>query len=84
MPSIRFSERSRCVNGHGWTILPLAPIHEDIMARRLAGAALIDPVPVRRLILSYPADRPVSRLARFAGEILSYLSEHVLSLPRSY
>jgi len=58
-------------HGHGWTILPLAPIHEDIEARRLTGAALIDPLPVRRLVLSYPADRPVSRLARFAGKAVS-------------
>ncbi len=57
--------------GHGWTILPLAPIHDDIVARRLTAAALIDPVPMRRLVLSYPADRPVSRLARFAGETIT-------------
>ena len=57
--------------GHGWTILPLAPIHDDIVARRLTAAALIDPVPTRRLVLSYPADRPVSRLARFAGETIT-------------
>jgi LysR family transcriptional regulator, nitrogen assimilation regulatory protein len=64
--------------GHGWTILPLAPIHDDIVARRLTAAALIDPVPVRRLMLSYPADRPVSRLARFAGEtITSIVSDQV-------
>jgi LysR family transcriptional regulator, nitrogen assimilation regulatory protein len=64
--------------GHGWTILPLAPIHDDIVARRLTAAALIDPVPMRRLMLSYPADRPVSRLARFAGEtITSIVSDQV-------
>jgi LysR family transcriptional regulator, nitrogen assimilation regulatory protein len=64
--------------GHGWTILPLAPIHDDIVARRLTAAALIDPVPTRRLMLSYPADRPVSRLARFAGEtITSIVSDQV-------
>jgi DNA-binding transcriptional LysR family regulator len=57
--------------GHGWTILPLAPIHDDIAAHRLTAAPLIDPVPVRRLVLSYPADRPVSRLARFAGETIT-------------
>lgn len=56
--------------GHGWTILPLAPIHEDIAAGRLTGAPLTDPAPVRRLVLSYPADRPASRLARFAGEAM--------------
>lgn len=57
-------------HGHGWTILPLAPIHEDVMSRRLAGAPLIAPVPVRRLVLSFPADRPVSRLARFAAGMI--------------
>jgi DNA-binding transcriptional LysR family regulator len=58
-------------HGHGWTILPLAPIHDDIAAGRLTAAPLIDPVPVRRLVLSYPADRPAPRLARFAGEAIS-------------
>ncbi|GGF30130.1 LysR family transcriptional regulator [Aliidongia dinghuensis] len=57
-------------HGHGWTVLPLAPIHDNIAAGRLTGAPLIDPVPVRRLVLSYPADRPVPRLARFAGEAI--------------
>lgn len=57
-------------NGHGWTILPLAPIHADIGAGVLTAAPLIDPVPVRRLVLAYPADRPASRLARFAGQTM--------------
>lgn len=65
-------------HGHGWTILPLAPIHDDISAGRLTGAPLTDPAPVRRLILSYPADRPASRLARFAGEtIAGIVGDHV-------
>ena len=58
-------------HGHGWTILPLAPIHDDIAAERLAAAPLTDPAPVRQLVLSYPADRPVTRLARFAGETIA-------------
>ena len=58
-------------HGHGWTILPLAPIHDDIAAGQLTAARLIDPVPVRRLVLSYPADRPAPRLARFAGEAIT-------------
>ena|ERR1044072_2702491 len=57
-------------HGHGWTILPLAPIHNDIANGRLSAAPLITPVPVRRLVLSYPADRPAPRLARFAGEAI--------------
>jgi DNA-binding transcriptional LysR family regulator len=55
-------------HGHGWTILPLSPIHDDIAAGRLAAAPLTNPAPVRHLVLSYPADRPVSRLTRFAGD----------------
>lgn len=58
-------------HGKGWTILPRAPIHDDIEAGRLTAAALSDPAPARRLVLSYPADRPVSRLARFAGQAVS-------------
>lgn len=58
-------------HGHGWTILPLAAIHDDIAARRLTAAPLVDPAPVRRLVLSYPADRPVPRLARFAGTAIA-------------
>ena len=56
--------------GHGWTILPLAPIHADVTAGLLTAAPLIDPAPARRLILAYPADRPASRLARFAGQAI--------------
>jgi DNA-binding transcriptional LysR family regulator len=58
-------------HGHGWTILPLAPIHDDIAAGHLSAAPLVGPVPVRRLVLSFPADRPVPRLARFAGDAIA-------------
>lgn len=58
-------------HGHGWTILPLSPIHDDIATGCLLAAPLIDPAPVRQLVLSYPADRPVSRLTRFAGETIA-------------
>jgi LysR family nitrogen assimilation transcriptional regulator len=52
------------------TILPLAPIHESVVANALTAAPLIDPVPVRRLVLSFPADRQTPRLARFAGKAI--------------
>ena len=57
-------------HGHGWTILPLASIHEDVVGRKLTAAPLIDPVPSRRLVLSFPADRPTPRIARFAGQAI--------------
>lgn len=65
-------------HGHGWTILPLTPIHADVGVGDLTAAPLIDPVPVRRLILAYPADKPASRLARFAGQAIEdVVKDHV-------
>lgn len=58
-------------SGHGSTILPLAPIHRDLAAGQLCAAPLRNPVPMRRLIMSYPTDRPVPRLARFAGQVIA-------------
>ncbi|WEZ85456.1 LysR substrate-binding domain-containing protein (plasmid) [Rhizobium sp. 32-5/1] len=58
-------------SGHGVTVLPLAPIHEELRKGSLCAAPLVDPVPMRRLIMSYPTDRPVPRLARFAGQIIA-------------
>ncbi len=39
---------------------------------------IIDPAPTRFLVLSYPSDRPISRTAQRAGEILtSIMVDHV-------
>ncbi|MBI1173524.1 LysR family transcriptional regulator [bacterium] len=57
--------------GHGQTILPRAPIHHDLATGNLCAAPLRNPEPARRLILSYPTDRPIPRLARFAGQIIA-------------
>lgn len=54
--------------GHGFTILPLAPIHSEITLGQLTYAPLAGPKPLRRLMLTMPADRPVPRLARFAAQ----------------
>lgn len=58
-------------HGYGRTVLPLSPIRADVAAGRLTAAPIVDPTPTRRLVLSYPSDRPVSRAARFAGETLA-------------
>lgn len=57
--------------GYGSTVLPLAPIQRDLALGQLSSAPLHNPVPVRRLILSYPTERPVPRLARFAGQVIA-------------
>ncbi|QTO00436.1 LysR family transcriptional regulator [Brucella sp. 458] len=58
-------------NNHGVTVLPLAPIREELNAGKLCAVPIVDPVPVRRLIISYPTHRPVSRLARFSGQVIA-------------
>lgn len=57
-------------HGYGWTILPTAPIYRDLAEGSLTAAPLVEPAPERRLVLSFPADRPVPRLARFAGDAI--------------
>lgn len=58
-------------HGYGRTVLSLPPIRQDIAAGRLTAAPIIGPTPMRRLVLSYPSDRPVSRAAQFAGRTLA-------------
>jgi DNA-binding transcriptional LysR family regulator len=58
-------------SGFGSTVLPLAPIHSLVQlveSGELCAAPLVDPTPARKLVLAYPADRPVSPAARFVGE----------------
>jgi len=55
-------------NGFGVTVLPPAPVHAQIASGALRAAPLIDPCPVRKLVLIYPSERPVGPAARFVGE----------------
>ncbi|HEV7259192.1 MAG TPA: LysR substrate-binding domain-containing protein [Bosea sp. (in: a-proteobacteria)] len=66
-------------SGHGLTVLPLAPIHEELQEGRLSAAPLINPVPTRRLVMAYPTDRPSPRLARFAGQAISATVEDLVA-----
>ncbi len=84
------SLKSLVAQGHGFTILPLAPIHEEIRVGRLVTAPIVEPVPIRRLMLSYPSDRPTPRLATYAAQVLSATAHDLLRqgvwsgrLPRS-
>lgn len=65
-------------NGFGYTVLPLAPIHADIIEGRLSAAPLIDPAPARRLLLAYPPDRSISRAARFASDQVSAIVDDLV------
>ncbi|HEY6870210.1 MAG TPA: LysR substrate-binding domain-containing protein [Novosphingobium sp.] len=54
--------------GYGATILPYAPIHARVKAGELIAVPLINPVPGRRIVMTYPADREISPAARFVGD----------------
>lgn len=59
--------------GYGATLLPLAPLHEDVAQGRLTAAALTDPLPTRRMALSFPGDRPTTRAARIAADAIALI-----------
>lgn len=64
--------------GYGETLLPLASMHDEVASGQLIAVPLLDPVPTRRMALSFPADRPASRAAQFAAaEIARIVSERV-------
>jgi LysR family transcriptional regulator, nitrogen assimilation regulatory protein len=65
-------------SGHGLTILPLAPLHDEISKGQLSWAPLCNPVPSRQLMLSHPSDRPMSRLARFAAHNIVSTAEQLI------
>jgi LysR family nitrogen assimilation transcriptional regulator len=49
-----------------------------VIANALTAAPLVDPVPVRRLVVSFPADRQTPRLARFAGKVIvDIVTDHI-------
>ena len=55
-------------NGFGFTALPLASIYAQLKDGILCAAPLIDPTPMRKLVLVSPADRHVSPATRYVGQ----------------
>jgi DNA-binding transcriptional LysR family regulator len=66
-------------NGVGSTVLPLAPIHGLVESGALCAAPLIDPVPERKLVLAYPADRPVSAAAQFVAKTFTDIAADLVA-----
>lgn len=64
--------------GFGSTILPYAPIHARVMAQELVAVPLIKPVPSRRIVMAYPADRPITPAARFVGETFTNVATELV------
>lgn len=53
--------------GFGAAILPLAPIHAQTQSGALTVTRLKDPTPERKLVIAFPADRPIGPAARAVG-----------------
>jgi LysR family nitrogen assimilation transcriptional regulator len=66
-------------NGFGLTALPLAPIYAQIESGALCAAPLIDPAPMRKLVLVFPADRRVSPAAKFVGDAFVEIADDLVS-----
>jgi LysR family transcriptional regulator, nitrogen assimilation regulatory protein len=61
-------------NGFGSTVLPLAPIYSLVTGGVLCAAPLVDPTPARKLVIAYPADRPVSPAAKYVGQTFTEIA----------
>jgi DNA-binding transcriptional LysR family regulator len=65
--------------GFGSTVLPLAPIYERISSGELRAAPLVNPTPTRRVVMTYPADRPISPAMRFTGEAFASIAARLVA-----
>lgn len=65
--------------GFGATVLPLAPIYAAVEAGTLSVAPLVDPSPMRELVIAYPSDRAISPAARYLGETVTDLAADLVA-----
>lgn len=66
-------------HGFGLTALPLASIHAQIESGVLSAAPLVDPVPMRKLVQVFPADRRVSPAAKWVGDTFIEIAADLVS-----
>ncbi len=72
--------KNLCKSGMGHTILPLAPIHEQVVAGELTVAPIVKPSLSRQLIVAQPQGRPASNaVEKFASELQAEVKEMVRS-----
>jgi DNA-binding transcriptional LysR family regulator len=66
-------------DGFAMAILPLAPICHRVGAGLLSAAPLCDPAPVRRVVMTYPLDRPVLPAARMIGATFAHIATELVT-----
>lgn len=65
-------------NGFGLTALPLASIYGHVQNGTLCAAPLVDPLPMRKLVMVSPADRRVSPATRYVGDTFVALAAELV------
>jgi DNA-binding transcriptional LysR family regulator len=63
-------QKDLAARGLGYSVLPFAAVAAEVESGLLSAAPIATPAIPRRVVLAYPADRPVSRAARLLGERL--------------
>jgi DNA-binding transcriptional LysR family regulator len=66
-------------HGFGLTALPLASIYTHLQNGTLCAAPLIEPTPMRKLVMVSPADRHVSTATRYVGETFVELASELVA-----
>jgi len=69
-----------CKSGLGHTILPLAPIHEQVETGELTFAPIVAPTLSRKLIVAQPLNRPSTKaVEKFSHELQTEVAEMIES-----
>jgi DNA-binding transcriptional LysR family regulator len=63
----------------GMTALPLASIYNHLQSGTLCAAPLIEPTPMRKLVMVSPADRHVSPATRYVGQTFVELAAELVA-----
>jgi DNA-binding transcriptional LysR family regulator len=65
--------------GLGYSVLPFAPVAAEVRNGQISAAPITGPAIPRRVVLAYPADRPVSRAARLLGSRLTGVVKRMMA-----
>lgn len=65
-------------NGYGLTALPLASIYSHVESGALCAAPLVDPIPMRKLVMVSRVDSHVSPAARYVGDTFVTLASELV------
>lgn len=71
-------QRSLAIDGHGWTILPVIAVADDLARKLVSAAPLSDPKITRTIVLGLPGNRVVSQPVRRTVDLLVECAKHAV------